>query len=230
MRGARRRGVTHLTLRLLEVAGALFAIAVVVSMLVDPQQRKLAAWTNYGDVIFSILTVITSAWGIGLIARNSQMAQAGHRKMSADRLTARLTYLAVLIAGQRRAHVGEAWQSDLERPRDLADGSDISAPRRVAYAAGLVRAGVRYRIDDAAVLWWRLADGALASRSWSRMVLASPCTMAVIAIVHDKGLYGLVLNAENLLAIGTVSAGLVYGGRKARKVALKPARREQGQR
>lgn len=233
VRGARRRGVTHVTLRLLEVAGGLFVIAIVVAMSVDPQQRKLGtpgtAWITYGDAIFAILTVIISVCGIGFIFLNTRRAQAGHRKVSAERLTASLTYLAVLIAGQRRAHVREAWQSDLERPRDLADGPDISMSRKVAYSVGLVRAGIRCRIDDAAVLWWRLADGVLASRSWSRLVLTSPCAIAIIMIVHAEGLYGLVINAGNLVAIGSVSAGLICGGRKMRKVTLKTARYEQDQ-
>lgn len=142
-----------------------------------------------------------------------------------------LTTLAVVLAGRRRAHVREAWLSDLERPRDLADTDApcVSAPRKVIYAAGLIRAAARYRIDDAAVLWWRVADGVLASRSWSRLVLVGPCAMAAATIVHTDGLYGLVINAENLIAIGTVSVGLVYGGRKARKVTLKPTRHKQDQ-
>jgi hypothetical protein len=46
--------------------------------------------------------------------------------------------------------------------------------------------------------------------------------MAMAMIVNHAGFYGLVVKAENLLAIGTISAGLVYGGRKVRKVTLKP--------
>ena len=48
-------------------------------------------------------------------------------------------------------------------------------------------------------------------------------------IVHREGLYGLVINAGNLAAIGTASAGLIYGGRKARKVTVKPTRQKQDQ-
>ena len=72
-------------------------------------------------------------------------------------------------------------------------------------------------------------DGLLASRSWSRLVLIGPCAAALAMIVHREDLYGLVTNAGNLVAIGTASAGLIYGGRKARKVIVKPARQKQGQ-
>jgi hypothetical protein len=146
----------------------------------------------------------------------------------ANVLTAGLTNLAILLAGRRRAHVRDAWKSDLDRPRDLADGeSAVSGARKVIYAAGLVRAAAHYRIDDASVLWWRLADGVLASRSWSRLMLVSPCSMAVAMIVNREGFYGLVINAENLLAIGTISVGLVYGGRRVRKVTPKGIRQKQ---
>jgi hypothetical protein len=64
-----------------------------------------------------------------------------------------------------------------------------SAPRKVIYAAGLVRAAVCYRIDDVAVLWWQAVDGLLASRSWSRLVLIGPCAAAALAmIVRHEGL------------------------------------------
>jgi hypothetical protein len=154
----------------------------------------------------------------------------GLRNRLANGLTGELTTLAVVIAGRRRAHVRDAWLSDLERPRDPADEDVVvSATRKVIYSAGLVRAAVCYRINDVTVLWWRAVDGVLASRSWSRLVLVVPCAWALVMIVHRDGLYGLVVNAENLIAIGTASAGLVYGGRKARKVTVKPARQKQDQ-
>lgn len=143
-------------------------------------------------------------------------------------LTAGLTDLAVLLAGRKRGHLQDAWRSDLDRPRDLPDGAPgVSGRRKLIYAAGLVKAAVLYRIDDAAVLWWKLADGVLASRAWSRLLLAGPCTMAVVMIVNREGFYGLVINAENLLAISSASAGLVYGGRKLRKVIPKTAQQKQ---
>jgi hypothetical protein len=101
--------------------------------------------------------------------------------------------------------------------------------RKVIYAAGLVKATVSYRMHDVAALWWQLADGVLASRAWSRLLLTGPCAIAVSMIVIRGGYYGLVVNAGNLLAICSGSAGLVYGGRKVRKITPKPPRQEQGQ-
>lgn len=141
-------------------------------------------------------------------------------------LTTGLTNLAVLLAGKRRAYVREAWQSDLQRPRDQAD-TTVSGPRRIAYSAGLVRAGCRYRIDDTAAFWWRLADSVLGSRCWSRVVLVSPTAMAVALIIQHGGLYGLVVNADNLIMIATASASLIYGGRKTRKITPPPRRSGQ---
>jgi hypothetical protein len=147
---------------------------------------------------------------------------------TARALTAGLTNLAVRLAGRKRAHLQDAWRSDLDRPRDLPEGAPgVSGRRKLIYAAGLVKAAVRYRMDDAAVLWWQLADGVLASRAWSRLLLAGPCTMAAVMIINREGFYGLVINAENLLAISSASAGLVYGGRKLRKVTPKTAQQKQ---
>ncbi len=233
---ARRSG--RMTLRTLKLVSWVYGIIVLVVLLTDPQLLKSGTFgpewysitTAIGTLVTLGLAVFAAVIAAGFAFFDTRGARVKERKASTSVLAAGLINLAVLLAGRRRAHVREAWQGDLERPRDPADEPDISVFAKLAYAAGLVRAGIRYRIDDAALLWWRLADGVLASRSWSRLLLISPCATAVIAIVHVEGLYGLVINAENLLAIGTVSAGLVYGGRKARKVALKPARREQDQR
>jgi hypothetical protein len=224
---------TKVTLRVL---GLLFLMADGVVTLVDPRVRTYAvlgmpAWFGflYGVVflvcplVFAVSAVFDPHLILGVRPAGIEEREAG-----TSALTEGLTTLAVLLAGRRRAHVGEAWQSDLERPHDLAE-DDLPAFRKVAYAAGLVKAGVRYRVDDAAVLWWRLADGVLASRFWSRLVLVSPSATAVVVILHRSGLYGLVSNAGNLVAIGTASAGLVYGGRKARKVTPKPAQQKQDQ-
>jgi hypothetical protein len=223
----RRGGLVLATVRL---AALLYLVFVVVVMLVDPGLRAvgsspLPAWLTIPDLIATILTIAISGFAISTVLRRSL---TGH-KTHADALTAGLAKLAVWLAGQRRAYVREAWDSDLDRPRDPADGPGLSTSRKVAYAAGLVKAAVRYRADDAMDLWWRLADGVLASRLWSRLVLAGPCATAVVAIVRAEGLYGLVTNAGNLAAIGTASAGLVYGGRKVRKLTPKPVRQKQDQ-
>jgi hypothetical protein len=227
---------TKITLRALGLLGTMADGAVT---LVNPQVRAyevlgMPAWFGflYG-IVFLVCPLAFAVFAMldpGLIG----VRPAGVEKHVArtrtliNGLTGAMFALAVLLAGRRRAHVREAWQSDLERPRDLT-GECLPAATKAAYAAGFVKAGIRYRIDDAAGLWWRLADGILASRYWSRLVLISPCTTAVAVILHRSGFYGLVVNAENLIGIAGVSAGLIYGGRKARKITVKPARQKQDQ-
>jgi hypothetical protein len=195
-------------------------------------------WPWLPEWIFApglILKLILRLWLLASAARGSEAFGDRPAKSRKERrgsaVAAGLTNLAVLLAGRRRAHVRDAWLSDLDRPRDSTDDGvpDISGWRRLLYAAGFVKAAIRYRLDDVAALYWQLADAVLASRSASRLLLGGPCVAAAAMIVNHDGFYGLVANAENLLAIGSASAGLVYGGRKIRKVTPKPTRQKQGQ-
>jgi hypothetical protein len=232
---ARARWTAAITLRL----GFLVAlIAGPVVGLIDPHPPwfLLIHWPWLPEWIFVPLLIVKLILnlyvGIAAVARDSDRLsdRPAHKRRSAwSVLAAGLTNVAVLLAGRRRTHVREAWLSDLVRPRDLTgeDVPGVSRRRKVIYSAGLVKAAVCYRIDDATVLWWHLADGVLASRACSRLLLTGPCAMAIVMIVNREGFYGLIANAENLLAIGTVSAGLVYGGRKLRKVAPKAATRQK---
>jgi len=211
-----------------------------VAYLVDPHLPPIGlifippTWLRF---LLGILGLILTAIFFVASLDEPPTASVGRRARTQERaakpsvLVTGLTNLAVLLAGRRRAHIREAWLSDLERPCDPTDEvvAGVSATRKVTYAADLVRAAVCYRIDDVTVLWWRAVDGLLASRSWSRLVLVGPCGVALAMIVHREGLYGLVTNAGNFVAIGTASAGLIYGGRKARKVTVKPTRQKQDQ-
>jgi hypothetical protein len=183
-----------------------------------------------GNPNLQFVAVGAAALFLTLLVRVTRYVERTQRSATdVSPVAARLTNLAARLAGRRRGHLREAWQSDLDRPRDSADdgGRYISDGAKVIYAVGLVKAALRYRVDDVTAWWWRLADSVLISRFWSRLLLGGPCVAAVAAIVHREGFYGLVVNAENLLAIGSVSAGLVYGGRKFRRVAPKIAAQQE---
>jgi len=136
----------------------LYLIFLLVMFLINPHLRTaspshpLPTWLQMSEGAVSIATIATSLLAIGGVARRSPTGTA-----VANALTAGLAGLAVLLAGRRRAYVKEAWDSDLQRPRDPADGPDVPALRKAAYAAGLVKAAVRYHVDDAGILGggWR---------------------------------------------------------------------------
>jgi hypothetical protein len=173
--------------------------------------RSLLPWlaAEAGAIAFSLL--VQGALGVFRRIRGGGLTQY--------QVALTVVQVAAFLAGKRRQHAGEAWRSDLLRPRD--DELGISAFRRYLYALGLIRAAIRYRLDDASALWWRMADHVLSSRFWSGAVLITPSGSAVAMIAAHQGLYGLIVNASSLIAIGGLSTGLVYGGRKARGVKPK---------
>jgi hypothetical protein len=83
-------------------------------------------------------------------------------------LTRQTIRLALLIAGQRRAYLQDAWRADLYAD----DGRRLSAWRRSRHSAGYVVAAINYRlINDLGEALCRLLDAVLVSRAWTRAVI-----------------------------------------------------------
>jgi hypothetical protein len=113
---------------------------------------------------------------------------AAVRARRAVTLTRMLVSLAGALAGQRHAHLREAWDADFYDPRT---GELLPASRRFRLASGDVAAAARCRLDDAVALAWRLIDAVLCSWYGSMIIMLMPVTAAAgLVIAHDR-FYGL---------------------------------------
>jgi len=134
----------------------------------------------------------------------------------------RLTGMAVLLAGRRRACLGEEWRSHLSGE----PGRGMSGRRQEKDALGFVVAAVRCRVQDTADLAWRPVDAILRSRTLSNLTAWLPTLAAIQLVFRRDGVYGLVTDAENLIALGGVLHGAIRAGRWWRGV--KPPKRKPG--
>jgi hypothetical protein len=126
----------------------------------------------------------------------------------------RLTGLAVLLAGRRRAALRDEWRAHL-----AGDGGHdpVSWPK-IRQALGFVAAAGRFRLADAADQAWRPADAVLGSRTLSNLFVLSPTAAAAMVIFHHDGIDGLLRSAGGVVAIGGALYALVRVGRWWRDV------------
>jgi hypothetical protein len=132
----------------------------------------------------------------------------------------RLTGLAVLIAGRKRAGLSSEWRSHLSGET----GWGLPRDQQVREAAGFVRAAVRYRLQDAADRAWWPVDVVLASRELSNLIVMLATLVVAVISIHGAGLYGLVSNLANVAVVPAFALALIHGGRRYRQV--KPPKRQ----
>ena len=147
--------------------------------------------------------------------------QRGRATRPESRLTRQTIRLALLIAGQRRAYLRDAWRADLYAD----EGRRLSAWRRSRHSAGYVVAAINYRlINDLGEALCRLLDAVLVSRAWTRAVIAWLFLVPIAMILFNQGAYGLVQNADSL---AVVAAGLGAGLRwLRRRRKMEPPKRD----
>jgi hypothetical protein len=163
---------------------------------------------------------------VPVLAWTSVNLRAGAlRHRFAARSTKALTGLACALAGPRHAHLRDAWSADLYGD---PQGGLLTAGHRLRLAAGFVVAAIRCRLDDATELAWRKADRLLGSRRDSVLALVTPAAVASVAVLSHEGIYGLVANAENLTAVGTISYLAVKGLRHYRQIETPTRPRKTG--
>lgn len=167
------------------------------------------------------ILVVALVVALPVIRRLAQSARHRWDESTATSLLGGLTRFSALLAGGRRPHAREEWQANVAYSIAGADGSQ-SAPRIVRYAIGLIVAAIKYRLHDAADLIWRPIDFILASRKLSNLTVSTPTLAAIVVVVNRDGIYGLVSDAENLLAIGGFFYAAIRAGRHRRGV--KPAK------
>jgi hypothetical protein len=139
-------------------------------------------------------------------------------------LPRQVTGLALLIAGHRRAHLRDAWKSDLLNE----DGTPVPMPRQMRHVAGYVVAAIRYRlVNDLGYVLGRLLDAILISRRRTRAMVVPISVSQVVMVFAHQGLYGLVTNVEQFAALGGILCAAVLGARAWRGVQPpKRAKRE----
>jgi hypothetical protein len=109
-------------------------------------------------------------------------------------------------------------------------GGGFPRSRQARVAAGFVLTSVRYRLQYAADLWWRLADKVLVSRAWSNTFVWLPILFAVALVVNQDGIYGVIANYENLASLTGSLFVTIHLGRRWRGVKPpknKPRAREE---
>ena len=120
-----------------------------------------------------------------------------------------LTALATLLAGRSRPALRAEWRAHLAGET----GHDPVTWRKVRQAVGFVASAVQFRVADAADLAWRPADAVLGSRALSNLFVWGPVIVALVAIVHHDGRFGLVADVQDPAALGAFLYGAIRTGR-----------------
>jgi hypothetical protein len=68
---------------------------------------------------------------------------------------------------------------------------------------------------------WRLVDSFLRSRRATLLSIAMPSCIAVVMVIYNGGVFGLVANAENLVTIGGLPYIAIRAARRYRRINVK---------
>ena len=137
-------------------------------------------------------------------ARHRMLAKGRTLQRESD-LACQMTDIALFIVGRRRrAYLRTAWRSDLINQ----DGQYISVRRQLRHGSGYLIAAVKYRlVNDLGEIVCRRLDLVLASRCQTRTIVTFLYTVPIGTIVYKQGLYGLVLDADQLSIFALALAG-----------------------
>ncbi|MEU6965957.1 hypothetical protein [Streptomyces chrestomyceticus] len=108
----------------------------------------------------------------------------------ADRVSARLTMIALALAGSRRETVRAEWAAHLAGAPE--EGFTVRPAARVRYSLGFLLAAFRFRLSDLAAPAWRLVDWVLATDNRVNTAISSVVGAQAIFIVGDGGLQALI--------------------------------------
>lgn len=120
-----------------------------------------------------------------------------------------ITELAAWLAGSRRPEKREEWRSHLRGE----SGSEPLTWRKVPEALKFVEAAIKLRLQDVAEIAWIPVDAILKSRTLSNMVVFVSTLAVAQAVFHRDSFYGLIAQAENILAVGGAVYGAIRTGR-----------------
>ncbi|MFD7669105.1 hypothetical protein [Streptomyces sp. NPDC059788] len=112
------------------------------------------------------------------------------RGTGADRVSARLTLIALALAGSRREAIRDEWEAHLAGAPE--EGFTVRPAVRVKYSLGFILAAFRFRLSDLAAPVWRPVDWVLAADNRVNTTISSIVGAQAIFIVGDGGLQALV--------------------------------------
>lgn len=133
--------------------------------------------------------------------------------------------LAGLLAGSRRESLRDEWEAHLAGQT----GAGLPRIEAITAALGFVAAAIHVRLQDLADLAWCPVDAVISSRELSNLAVAVPTLATAVVSIHGQGLYGIVSNADNIIAGAGAAYGLIRVGRWWRQVQPpKRKKREDG--
>lgn len=164
--------------------------------------------------ILLVSVVDLAAVATGKVIAQAVFHNAGPTRMALRISARRLTDLAVVLAGRRRAALRDEWRAHLAGE----SGHDPVTWRKVRQALGFVASAIRCRCSDATEAAWTPVDAILKSRTLSNLFVLAPTWAAAYLVLRHEGTLGVVKAAESISAIGGFLYGLVRVGRWWRNV------------
>lgn len=198
-------------------AGALVAARTYDVALIPAASTTRAMWVFLAGAVASLL-LASARYGMRPALPSGREVIARTCDGTAGSVISMLTGLAVVIAGPKHGVRADEWAGDTQEAADLAK------PRswQVREAARRVRAAILIRAESDIAPH---LDAVLSSRWRSLLILGILFAAPVTMVISREGIYGLVMNAENLAVIG----GLLYAALRAlrRWRGISPSRGKQ---
>lgn len=140
-----------------------------------------------------------------------------------SRLAWSVTGVGLFVAGRRRAHLRDAWLSDLYDEK----GKLLPFPAQLRHVTGYLVAAIRYRlVNDLGDALGRVLDGILVSRVRTALVVVSLFAAPAEMFITRQGLYGLVANDAQL---GVIVSALCVAVKSARAWrGVRPPKQDKG--
>ncbi len=177
-----------------------------------------AMWLIFA-VIAAALLAASARYGFRPALPSGRAVIARTRDGAAGSVISLLTGLAVFIAGSGHSVRADEWAGDTQ---EAASGLAQPASRQVQHASGRIRAAVLIRAESDIAPH---LDAVLRSRWRPLAILGVVFAVPVAMVISRQGIYGLVVNAENLAVIGGMLYGALHALRRWR--GIKPSKRNQ---
>ncbi len=130
-----------------------------------------------------------------------------------------LTWIALILAGPRHAHLREAWHADLAGAPE--EGLSVDSRRAFRLALGFILAGLRLRVRTLSMPVWIPIDWMLSRKSRTRNAIALVVASVAVYIDITGGLNQLLTSGvESCSIIATTLGTLAHWLRRLRGIEL----------